>query len=86
MASLSGLRVQHCCKLRHMSQMWFGFGIAVAVVKASVVAVIGPLAWEIPHATGVALKRKKKKVGFILLRYKTTWVYSIYKAFFGHVF
>ena len=45
-----------------MSQMWFGFGIAVAVVKASVVAVIGPLAWEIPHATGVALKRKKEKL------------------------
>ena len=27
------------------------------------VALIGPLAWELPYATGVALKSKKRKEG-----------------------
>ena len=31
LASNSGLRTQHCCKLQHRSQMYFGSGIAVAV-------------------------------------------------------
>ena len=29
----------------------------------AVAALIPPLAWEIPHAIGVALKRKRKKEG-----------------------
>ena len=29
---LSGLRIQHCYKLRQRSQMWLGSSIAVAVV------------------------------------------------------
>ena len=36
--------------------------IAVAVVcRPAAVALIGPPAWELPNATGVALKKLKKK-------------------------
>ena len=35
-----------------------------AVRRLAAVAPIQPLAWELPHATGVALKRKKKKIFF----------------------
>ena len=36
--------------------------IAVAVVeRLAVAAPIGPLAWELPYATGAALKSKKEK-------------------------
>ena len=42
-----------------MAQM--GSGIAGAVAEVSAVALIQSLAWELPHAAGVALKRKKKK-------------------------
>ena len=34
LALLSGLRILCCRELWHRSQMWFGFGIAVAVVSA----------------------------------------------------
>ena len=40
--------------------MWLGSGVAVAVAEASAAAPIGTLAWELPHAKGMALKRKKK--------------------------
>ena len=30
--------------------------------RQAAVALIGPLAWEPPHAAGVALKSKKKKI------------------------
>ena len=55
LTSLSGLRIRHCCEPCCGSQMWLGFCIAVAV------APIRPLAWEPPHAAGVALKSKKNK-------------------------
>ena len=43
--------------------MWLGSGIVVTVVyRLAAVALIQPLAWEIPYAVGVALKRKKKKM------------------------
>ena len=32
LASLSGLRIQHCRKLSCRSQMWLGSGVTVAVV------------------------------------------------------
>ena len=35
--------------------------VAVAVCTPAVVAPIGPLAWELPYATGAALKSMKKK-------------------------
>ena len=45
LASPSGLRIWHCCEL------W---------CRLAAAALIWPLAWELPYATGVALKRKKK--------------------------
>ena len=45
-ASLSGLRIRRCCEL------W---------CRPAAAALIQPLAWELPYATGMALKRKKKK-------------------------
>ena len=38
-------------------QKWLGSGIAVAVVRPVAIAPIRPLAWELPYAAGVALKR-----------------------------
>ena len=39
-----------------------GSGIAVAVVgRPAAVALIRPLAWQSPHAKGMALKRQKKR-------------------------
>ena len=34
--------------------------VAMAV-EASAAALIGPLAWELPYAMGVAIKRKKEE-------------------------
>ena len=33
----------------------------MAVCRLAAVAPIGPLAWELPYAVGVAIKRQKKK-------------------------
>ena len=41
--------------------MQFGSGITVAVVQASSVALIGPLAWEPPYAVSSVLKKEKQK-------------------------
>ena len=42
-----------------MSQMWLRSSVSVAVVQATAVAPIGPLAWELPYAAGTALKSKE---------------------------
>ena len=52
-ALLSGLRIWHCCELWCRSQMRFGSCVAVAPIQ--------PLAWELPYAAGVALKKQKTK-------------------------
>ena len=46
--------------------MQFGYGVVVTV------ALIQPLAWELPYAAGLALKRpkQKKKIGLIMLNLK----------------
>ena len=46
LASLSGLRIGHCCEL---------------CCRSAATALIRPLAWKPPHAEGVALKRQKTK-------------------------
>ena len=46
LALLSGLRILHCCEL------W---------CRLAAAALIWPLAWELPYATGAALKRPGKK-------------------------
>ena len=40
--------------------MWLGSGTAVAVAQASAAVLIQLLAWELPYASGVALKRPPK--------------------------
>ena len=50
-----------CChKLQGRLQMRLRSCIAVAVVQLVAVARIPPLAWELPYASGVALKRKEE--------------------------
>ena len=58
---LSGLRIWHChscsigpkwCSDPELLWLW---------CRPAAVAPIPPLAWEPPYATGVALKRKRKK-------------------------
>ena len=60
LASFSRLRIR-CHELWCRSQMWLRSCVAVAVVKAAAAAPapIRPLAWELPHATGAALKSKR---------------------------
>ena len=47
----------HCHKLQRRSQMWLRSGVAVPAAAA----LIRPLAWELPYATGAVVKRKKRK-------------------------
>ena len=61
LASLSGLRIQHCRELRCRSQTGLGPCIAVAVVQAGSSAPIQALAWEFSYAEGMALKKDKEK-------------------------
>ena len=49
MTSLSGLRIWCCCKLQHRSQTRLGSRFAMAV------------AWELPYATGTAIRREGRK-------------------------
>ena len=60
LASVSGLRIQRCCQLLCRSQIWLRSGIAMALAWPSATALIQLLAWELLHATGVAIKRKEK--------------------------
>ena len=46
LAALSGLRIRHC------SELW---------CRPAAAAPIRPLAWELPYATGTALKSRGKK-------------------------
>ena len=41
--------------------------------RPAAVAPIRPLAWELPHAMGTALKQKKKFMWHTVLSYKMTW-------------
>ena len=61
LALLSGLRIQHCCKLLCRSQMWFRSSAAIAVAQAAAEALIQHLVWELSYARGAAIRRKKEK-------------------------
>ena len=39
--------------------MKLGSDVAMAMVQASAVALIQPLAWELPYVTGAAIKKKE---------------------------
>ena len=61
LASLSGLRIWRCCKLWHRLQMWLRYGVLRLWQKPAVAALIRLPPWELPYATGAAIKKKKKK-------------------------
>ena len=59
LASLSGLRIQCCHGVGHrcgsdLALLWL-------LCRPAAIALIQPLAWEIPYAMSAALKSKKKK-------------------------
>ena len=56
--------------------MWLRSGMVVAVTYAGSCSSDSPLAWELPHAVGVALKSKEKeKVA------KPTYWHAIFSRF-----
>ena len=60
LASLSGLRIQHCHELCGVGRRC-GSDLACLWLWRRLVAVIRSLAWEAPYATGAALKKTKTK-------------------------
>ena len=63
LASLSGLRIWHCCELWDRSQMWLRSGVAVAVVWASSYSSdeTPSLGTSICHRCGPKKKKKKER-------------------------
>ena len=55
---LIGLRIWCCCELQHRLELQLRLGVAVTA------APVQPPAWELPCATGTAVKRKKKKKSY----------------------
>ena len=64
LTSLSGLRIR--CHYKLWQRSWMELRSGVAVVKAGSCSSYLTLVWEFPHATSVALKRKKKKAQIFL--------------------
>ena len=62
LASLSTLRIWHCCKFQHRLQIRLRPSIAVAGCRPAAVALIRHLAQELPHA----IKAKQNKNLFVL--------------------
>ena len=60
LALLSGLRIRHCHELWCRSQMWLRCHIAEAWGMLAAIALIQPLAWELPYANSATLKTKGK--------------------------
>ena len=61
LVSLSGQRILLCGELWCRSQTGWDLLLLWLWCRAAAVAPIPPLAWELPYASGAALKRKKKK-------------------------
>ena len=69
LASLSGLRVQHCSELWCRSQTRFGSGVAVAVVEASRYSSNSAPSLGTSIGVGAALKRQqanKNKTKYVI--------------------
>ena len=72
LASISGLRIRRCHELWCGSQTRLRSGVAWLWCRPAATAPIRPVAWEPPHAAGVALekaerpKKKKKKKRLLL--------------------
>ena len=76
LASLSGLRIQHCCELWCRAQTRLGSSVAVHCgvggrrgldllllwlwCRPAAAALIRPLAWELPYAMGAPAPHKKR--------------------------
>ena len=58
LASLTALRIWHCCELWCRLQIWLDLVLPWLWCRPAAAAVIQPLAWELLYATGVALKSK----------------------------
>ena len=61
LVTLSGYGSGICRKLWRGSQMQLRSGVALAVGRPAAVALIRPLDWELPYATGVAVKEKRQR-------------------------
>ena len=61
LASLSGLRIWGCCGCGGGYRCSLDPMLLWLWCRSAAVAPIRALAWELPYAAGVALKRKKKK-------------------------
>ena len=61
LASLGGLRNPCCHELWYGSQNGSDSTLLWLCCRLAAVALIRPLAWELPRAVGATLKRKKKK-------------------------
>ena len=64
------------------SAQWVkGSYVAVAVYRLVAAALIRPLAWELPYAAGVAIKRKKQlKIKFV--SFPSKWMLNLVTFFF----
>ena len=58
LALLSGLRIWHGYELPCRSQTQLGSHVLWLWRRPAVVALVRPLTWELPYASGMALKRK----------------------------
>ena len=63
LALLSGFRIWHCCERQCKSQMLLRSSLVLLWLwcMLAVVAPIQPLAWKLPYAVVVALKKGKGK-------------------------
>ena len=61
LVSLHGLRSQCCHKLQCRPQTHLGSSVAVSVAQAKAVALIQPLAQDLPCAAVMTVARKKQK-------------------------
>ena len=73
LASLSGLGIQHCCKLQPRSQMWLRSIVAMAVANSGSCSSNSMPSQELSYAIRAAIntflkKKKKKSVNSIRLR------------------
>ena len=58
LVSVSGLRIQCCCELWCRSWIYYCCGCGISW---QLIALIQPLAWELPYAVGGALKRQQQQ-------------------------
>ena len=63
LVSLSGLRIRHCHECGIGRRQGLDSELLWLWCRPVATAPIPPLAWQLPHATPTALKRKKKTSG-----------------------